>query len=396
MSAAIELDWRRLRGALVAGGVCALLAAGAGGAAWWHERAAARSLEEATARLDGARARYATLARDHREWNRLGALFGAWHANGRIGEPRPDLWSEGLARAANGVGARLVRHRMSPPRDEADEGAGDEENNEAVVVRATDLQLDLALRHEGELPALLRALERETRGLFTVSGCQLKHTPAHGKEASVGIDASCRLRWETVAPADADPGQWLSLVASGDGDTSPRETTSWPAVALALFPPPEGVFGRLFTSPEERARRSAVPDTIAPPPPRTTTAASSTTTVVMAGNATSSPAALRQVRLSGIIARNGSPIFAWIDGKRTRRTPPESASSRNPNTPATPRAATAIRLNAGEHSIWLRPGQRFDPATGRVLDPLRPDAPLAAAPFFRSPAARRAVRVMGE
>ena len=412
--------WRRLRVGLIVCAACTLAGGGAAGAGWWRERGAAQAFEGAQVRLAAARERYLALAEERRQWRRFGPLFEELHARGRIGEERPERWIEGVRAAA----ARLPdgKHRLGVPRTAP--GAG------PIAVRAADMSVDLELRHEGELPGFLAGLERNAAGLFTVSGCRLAcmeqdcssrahgaaggmaaipgsglarqprqrlptapETAARTREGARGaertggapprvpaldsspasISASCRLRWQTVLLAGVEPGWSPAGIAAAAGSGAGSETGehgggSRGAGAEAdaeagLAEPPPAVFGRLFTTPVERARldsAGAVRETPAPAP-----ALAPATAPALRPSAPPRHRP-RWVHVNGVIARSGRPIFAWIDGERAAyRSPPAGAGR-----PAGG-AAPGVRFDAGGRPITVRAGQRFDPATGTVADPIR-------------------------
>lgn len=360
-------SWRRLRAGLLVCAACMLAGGGAAGAGWWRERGAAQAFEGAEVRLAAARERYLALADERRQWRRFGPLFGALHARGRIGEERPARWIEGARAAA----ARIpdAKHRLGVPRTLPGEGP--------IAVRAADMSVDLGLRHEGELPGFFAGLERNAGGLFTVSGCRLvrTHESAGGAPpraaaldpSAASVAASCRLRWQTVLLAGVEPGwspaAFAAAARSGageeDGGGSPGAGAEAAASAGAgLAEPAPAVFGRLFTTPAERGRldsAEAARETVAPastpalPPPRPAL-----------------PHRPRWVRVNGVIARSGRPVFAWIDGERAAyRSPPAGLGG-----PAGAKAP-GVRFDAGGRPITVRAGQRFDPVTGAVADPIR-------------------------
>ena len=409
--------WRRLRAGLVVCAACTLAGGGAAGAGWWRERGAAQAFEGAQVRLAAARGRYLALAEERRQWRRFGPPFEELHARGRIGEERPERWIEGVRAAA----ARLPdgKHRLGVPRTAP--GAG------PVAIRAADMSVDLELRHEGELPGFLAELERNAAGLFTVSGCRLacverdcssrvhgagrgaaaiprdgiarqprQRLPtapeaaararenAGGAERTGGapprapaldsspasISASCRLRWQTVLLAGVEPGWSPAGIAAAAGSGAGSKTGehggggSRGAGADAdagLAEPPPVVFGRLFTTPAERVRldsAEAVRELSAPAP-----ASAAAPALRPSAPPRHRP---RWVHVNGVIARSGQPVFAWIDGERAAyRNPPAGVG--RPAGAAPP----GVRFDAGGRPITVRAGQRFDPVTGAVADPIR-------------------------
>ena len=449
MPGTVEIRWRRLRYSLAVFTAATLAGGTAAAAAWWQEHRAIERLEAAETRLAAARGRYAALSAEREKWRRFGPLYRRLAAQGRLGGEQPARWTDAVKNAMAGVPA--ARYRFGSTHVV--------ENDGPAEVRATDLSLDLEMRHEAELTRFLAALEREAPGTFTVSGCRLVRTDVAGareppRAAAAGdshavVDAACRIRWQSVVLSGTGPG-WTPAAGLDGGKVA---AAAWAGSEAAPVEPPRDTFGRLFTTAAERARIDAA--LVAGAVARETDEAPSAAPVRSGPPA--QPGPVRWVRIGGIVARSGRSVFAWIDGRRvaygdpppkrpalarislqlpaadanllavTRRTPSsrfDSASapvstttsaarkrsfgpcalsqrhldarsrkprrafrvSTNPEKfteffeyatkvgeicgPAEP-LATGIRVDAGGRSILVRPGQRFDPRTGAVSDPIR-------------------------
>ena len=345
MSGPSEIQWRRLRLGLTVCVATALAGGSVAWAAWWHERGIAEGLAAAETRLAEARGRYSVLSGERQQWRRFGPLFREWEAHGRIGEEQPSRWTEAVGIAAAGVVA--ARHRLGASRVI--------ERNGPIAVQATDMSVDLEMRHEGDLPEFLGALEREAHGLFTVSGCRLARTSAQ-TPSPAAVGASCRLRWQTVVLSGVEPG-WSPAAVAGAEDAV---GAGLPGARLDRTEPRPGTFGRLITSAAERVR---IETALAADE---TAGAAARVPNERPARSEPPPKPVRWVHVDGIVVRSGQSVFAWIDGRRVAygdwladRTEPAGA------------APPGIRLDAGGRSIVVRPGQRFDPATGAVADPAR-------------------------
>ena len=355
MPATNENPWRNLRFASAVFAVTALAGAGAAYAAWWHERGATEGMKGAEERLAEARRRHSAFADEAEERRRHGLAFREWASNGRIGEGRPESWARAVRSASSGV--LSATHRTSASRVVGRDGA--------VEILATDMSLELRLRHEAELPEFLAVLARETRGLFNVSGCRLLPSGEEwsGAPLPAPIDASCRLQWRTVRLAGMEP-DWPP---PHDEDAGSDHRVALPGAAAHEWDvPPRSALGRLFTTAEERvrieeehARIESAATARAPeaqperPPARTA----------------SPPRPPKWVHVNGLVARSGEPVFTWIDGTRVDHG--DQSARRAESAGATP---PGVRLEVGGQWIAVRPGQRFDPATGEVADRVRRQA----------------------
>ena len=362
MPGTVEIRWRRLRFSLAAFAAAALAGGTAAAAAWWQEQRAAERMEAAETRLAAARGRYSALAGEREKWRRFGPLYRRLAAQGRLGGEQPARWTEAVRHAVAGVPA--ARYRFGATHVV--------ENDGPVEVRATDLSLELEMRHEAELTRFLAVLDREAPGTFTVSGCRLVRTDGPGArepppaaasgDADAVVDAACRIRWQSVVLSGTAPG-WTPAAGLDGGKAA---GAAWAGGEAAPAEPPRDTFGRLFTSAAERARIDAalVARAAAPEADEVPSAVPSAAPVRSGPPAQPGPA--RWVHVGGIVARSGRSVFAWIDGRRVAYGDP---LPKRP-APIEPRA-TGIRVDAGGHSILVRPGQRFDPRTGAVSDPIR-------------------------
>ena len=334
-----------LSAAVLAGG-------GSAGAGWWHERGTLERLMRSETRLVEARRNYSVLIDERRQWRNFGSRFREWKARGRIGREQPVQWSDAVRAASSGVSSSS--HRLGATRPAEHDGA--------VEVRATDMSLELRMRHELELPRFLSALEREARGAFTVAGCRLARLGSEAARAPplAGVGASCRLRWHTVSVSGLEP-VWPLAEADGAGEDA---SDGHLAVEGVRGGETLATLGRLFTTPEERARieSAAVAQDApnhGPESPRIRRLARAA-----ASHRT------RWVEVSGLIARADRSVVAWIDGKRVEygsrsAKRPKSIEIRPPGVPVV----------AGGRRIVVLPGQRFDPATGVIADPVRREVP---------------------
>ena len=356
MPGAVEIHWRRLRLSLAAFVAASLAGVAAATAAWWHEHRILEGMEAAEVRLAEARERYTALAGEREERRRFAPRYRWLAARGRLGEEQPARWTE-AARSA-GIEVAAARHRLGSTHLV--------ENIGPVEVRATDLSIEIEMRHEAELTRFLAALEREAPGMFTVSGCRLVRTDGSGtKEPSPAavpgatVGAACRIRWQSVVLSGVEPG-WAP--ANGPDDGSDAGDAAAGAEAVPPEPPRE-TFGRLFTTLAERARIDAALVALAT---RNAATVADGIPGVSPVRSEPPPRRARWVHVGGVVARSERSVFAWIDGRRIAYdgSLPERPAPAEPRPPG-------VRIDAGGGSILVRPGQRFDPDTGAVSDPIR-------------------------
>ena len=330
MPGTVEIRWRRLRFSLAAFAAALLAGGTAAAAAWWQEHRAGERMEAAETRLAAARGRYSALAGEREKWRRFGPLYRRLAAEGRLGGEQPARWTEAVRHAVAGLPA--ARYRFGSTHVV--------ENDGPVEVRATDMSLELEMRHEAELTRFLAALEREAPGTFTVSGCRLVRTDGPGAgeppraaasgDADAVVDAACRIRWQSVVLSGTGPG-WTPAAGLDGGKVAGGAWAGWEAAPVE---PPRDTFGRLFTTAAERARIDAA--LVARAVAREADEAPDETlgAAPVRSGPPAQPEPARWVHVGGIVARSGRSVFAWIDGRRVAYGDPLPVTSVLP--PASP------------------------------------------------------------
>jgi hypothetical protein len=77
-----------------------------------------------------------------------------------------------------------------------------------LELNASTMQLDISMRHEGDLFALLGGLQDRAKGIFAVDKCDLEMIVTRGDETPVNNDmkASCELSWYSIKSAESTEG----------------------------------------------------------------------------------------------------------------------------------------------------------------------------------------------
>ncbi len=142
---------------------------------------------------------------------------------------------------------------------------------------------------------------------------------------------------------------------------------------LGLVALPAGAadtLGRLFMTPEQRHALDSLRETGGDPP-------------VAAG--TQEPAAAapvdRQVVLNGIVRRSRGPDVVWVNGARTSAPDSRIRLRLGPD----PSNRVTLEDAADGTSVRLKPGQYWEPATGRVADCYGCQAPAKGPPVLPAP-----------
>jgi hypothetical protein len=115
----------------------------------------------------------------------------------------------------------------------------------------------------------------------------------------------------------------------------------------------EDSLGRLFLTPEQRHELDALRDPNAPP-----------TAMGLAGALPAGTAADRTVVVNGVVRRSRGSDVVWVNGARAGAAPGQPVQLRRG-----PDKNNRVTLQDAEGAVGrLKPGQFWDPATGRVAN----------------------------
>ena len=117
---------------------------------------------------------------------------------------------------------------------------------------------------------------------------------------------------------------------------------------------------RLFTTPAERRMldrlRESVPEGGAP-------AVRRPAPVVAEPEPPADP-----VRVDGLVLRSGGPNTVWLDGKPVPSRPGAVSPDLRIERGADDAGTVILRARGASRTVRLKPGQRYDPGTGRVTE----------------------------
>lgn len=185
--------------------LAALLLAGAlyAGARWTADWAA-REHMHASAALAQAEDELAQARQSQSELQGNLARYRALADSGFVGEGDRLAWTEALVAAQRELGLPELQFELAArqPLVEAPAAApvfGPSAPAPMHGPQAHDLRFAIAGIHEGELLALIAAVQARRLGHFRVEDCRLRRS-----EPDRGLDVDCTLRWITWLPASGD------------------------------------------------------------------------------------------------------------------------------------------------------------------------------------------------
>ncbi|MEQ8230475.1 MAG: hypothetical protein RLW61_15400 [Gammaproteobacteria bacterium] len=186
-----------LRGTLIGFVVCLLLASGMLAASLYFRNSMQREYQANHNRFRGASQLYLAVDEEERIIEEYYPQFVRHYRAGLIGGERRLSWLESLRGAAATIRLPELSYKLdarAPWLEAPPLALGTYE------LHVSTMHLSLGLLHEGDLLALLDALEAEALGQFTVRDCELVagETVLTLDPQAVNVRAECRLEWLTV------------------------------------------------------------------------------------------------------------------------------------------------------------------------------------------------------
>ena len=198
-----EVDWVVVRGALIFLVVALIVSSTLAYAGVHFGEQAEQGINSERRQLTAVRSQYQTIDDKQRIIELYLPLYEILEERGIVGKERRLSWVETLKAVAEEVQLPSLRYELFPQ----EELVAEFPLQQGVYrVYSSEMRLDMALLHEGDLPVLLRELQRKATGLFTVSSCLLLR---NGQVLTMtpkakNITASCRLKWYTIKQPEVD------------------------------------------------------------------------------------------------------------------------------------------------------------------------------------------------
>lgn len=112
-----------------------------------------------------------------------------------VGEENRLNWLETIQAAANARGMSSVKYNVASQHLLVDKTG--QHQAQGLKVYQSNMIVDMKMAHEGDLFAILNALEDKAQGLFTIDKCNIEKTEKALKN-SENMSAHCELGWYTI------------------------------------------------------------------------------------------------------------------------------------------------------------------------------------------------------
>lgn len=195
-----EVDWSILRGGLILLFVSLLISGGLLGSSYHFWTKMDREYKRERAALFAARSQYQNIDQEEKVIAEYFPRYRELESAGLIGDERRLDWIDTLRRSAQEVELPGLRYIIDSQELYQPEFPLPES---AFRIFASNMELNLGLLHEGDLPALLDDLNRKAAGFYTVASCNIIRAQQEfiKNPNAVNLTADCGLRWITIRPA---------------------------------------------------------------------------------------------------------------------------------------------------------------------------------------------------
>ena len=120
--------------------------------------------------------------------------------NNIVGEEDRLDWLENIQAIANARNMPSVKYDLSSQRLVEDKTG--QHRAQGLKIYRSNMTLDMKMAHEGDLFAVLNALQEKAKGLFVVDQCNIEKTTKPTKSGNVDMSARCELGWYTFKSAE--------------------------------------------------------------------------------------------------------------------------------------------------------------------------------------------------
>ncbi len=199
---AADIEWSMIRGALIALAIALVVSIGMLSASYQLWESADKSLKRVERQLRAARDEFRTIDEQEAMIATFYPQFQELERQGIIGRERRLDWIENLSRADENLKLPKLAYSIDTQELFSTEFplAGG-----AYKLYASKMNLNLGLLHGQDLFNLLRWLDDDAQGLYSVDTCDLvRRLDDPGSPRQAHLTSNCKLRWYTIKkPGDA-------------------------------------------------------------------------------------------------------------------------------------------------------------------------------------------------
>ena len=122
--------------------------------------------------------------------------------NNIVGEEDRLDWLENIQAIANARNIPSVKYDLSSQQLVEDQTG--QHRAKGLKIYRSDMTLDMKMAHEGDLFAILNALQEKAKGLFVVDQCNVEKLAGSVNTNNINMSARCELGWYTFKLVEND------------------------------------------------------------------------------------------------------------------------------------------------------------------------------------------------
>ena len=201
---AADIEWSMLRGALIGLTIAVAVTGAMLMASYNFSKAAKRTLSQAQSQRRTAEERYRKLDEHEVMIATYYPAFQDLEKEGVVGEERRLKWVEALKEADENLKLPNLAYSIDTQQRHQPQFPL---SNGAYKLFASQMNLELGLLHGQDLLNLLRRLDDNAGGLYSVDSCNLtRRRQEPGSPKDVHLKTRCRLYWYTIKKPEGRSG----------------------------------------------------------------------------------------------------------------------------------------------------------------------------------------------
>lgn len=197
-------ELRRLLRPLIVFGAAVLCVTGAVAGTWYYRSQVEAELGRARNRLSQALAGVESAEAAHRDWGAYDKRFRDLQQAGIVGAEDRLQWAEALEQIARGWPELGLKYEIEPRKALPTQPGSAQE----LPMYASTLRLDFSARHEEQIRDLIRAVQRNLRGLALLKACHVEREADKAESAGLGVVCQLALvSFDKPVAASEEPSQ---------------------------------------------------------------------------------------------------------------------------------------------------------------------------------------------
>jgi len=196
-----EIDWSILKVPLITLVACLLIGGLLAGGSYYFKEEKGKEYSQYKRNFQTISQRYLAIDEEEKKIKEFYPRFIELYDNGLIGEEHRLNWLEVLRESGESIQIPAMSYKIDSQKRYVPEFSI---NMGSFQLFSSSMELELGLLHEGDLIRLLKNLDNNADGSYTVSGCKfsLASREIHSNPDKPNIAATCTLQWFTIKLAN--------------------------------------------------------------------------------------------------------------------------------------------------------------------------------------------------